>query len=657
MLLSHPTIFRCGAFSLLLALSACGGGTGGALPALLIVENHWAGNTGGRGSSVVDGDAVSNFFEDMSVLGVADVAPQYQSKTPLIVTNAFWDETNFDGGAYFNGARLEKNWWKGKTNSRSSTSGTLTATIQNFYGRFFLKKLGPPPTDATAPYVSLSDGRSIRSVIDPTAVAFDRSGRLWVADNGPDQNYKIFDVSGSNPPAQVATFGDAGGVFAGPRKGATGEKRFWGPRGIGFGAAGEIFAGSTGLPMQTMGGTDIRAYDSAGSYQWDLKGIFMHAPDIDPSSNGSRICTAAQCYEMDYGKAPGKSWRQAAITLDPFRFPEDPRLIMPHESAFVRVVDGKRFLYATNMRGDYLSVYRFEAGSEIAIPVALLYIRSSGQGEAWATGKYPTWDAGNDLNKNRRYMWRDANGDGVPQASEFVEFELPHPYTTTIDVDDLGNIWLGGKLNEYSAYWKSGGNLLIPFGGTDGNGIPLFSRSQFRFVDVPHAQIPAADVGKDVVRLRYLAASDTCLLATGDRFSFPSRVHVMDGCRNSATPSRRLSITLPYEDFGLIPSLDVNTAEMTIPASIASDGDYLYVAHGDKGPDARVRAEVTVYGLSDGRKVGWIVPGPETNRFSGAIDVNIAIQARKLADGTRIITVEENGGGKFMVYRWKPVAG
>ena len=34
--------------------------------------------------------------------------------------------------------------------------------------------------------------------------------------------------------------------------------------------------------------------------------------------------------------------------------------------------------------------------------------------------------------------------------------------------------------------------------------------------------------------------------------------------------------------------------------------------------------------------------------------MKVAIQVRKLADGTRIIVAEENGGGKFMVYRWKP---
>ena len=616
--------------------------------------NHWLGNTGGRGSSIVGGNAVSNFIEDMSILRATDVTPEYRNRTPMVITNAFWDETNFDGGAYFNGERVTKNWWKSKTNSRISTYGSLTANIENFYGRFFLKKISPPPTDSTAPYVRLSDGRAIRSVIDPTAVAFDNSGRLWIADNGPDQNYKIFDVSGSTPPTQVATFGDVGGVFAGPVKGRTGEKRFWGLRGIGFGANGEIFAAGSGLPMQTMGGTDIRAFTPAGTFQWDLKGMFMHAPDIDPSSNGTRICTAAQCYEMDYSKAPGKSWRQAAVTLDPFRYPEDPRLVMPHESAFIRVVDGKRFLYATQMRGAYLSVYRFEPGSDIAIPAALLYIRGSGQGEAWAAGKYPVWNTADSLNLSRRYMWRDANGDGAPQASEFVEFSAPEPYTATVDVDDNGNIWIGGKLNEYSAYWRGGGNLLIPFSGTDAYGTPLFTRSEFRYINVPSAQLPAGDVGKSVVRLRYLAKSDTCLLATGDRFSFPSRVHVMDGCLQTASPQRRLTITLPYNDLGQIPKLDVNTATMIIPASIASDGDYLYVAHGDKGPDAKVRAEVSVYSLSDGRKIGWIIPGAETNNFSGAIDVNIAIQARKLSDGSRVIAVEENGGGKAMVYHWRP---
>ncbi|MBK9218495.1 MAG: hypothetical protein IPL70_08765 [Uliginosibacterium sp.] len=96
---------------------------------------------------------------------------------------------------------------------------------------------------------------------------------------------------------------------------------------------------------------------------------------------------------------------------------------------------------------------------------------------------------------------------------------------------------------------------------------------------------------------------------------------------------------------GQIPKLDVNTATMIIPASIASDGDYLYVAHGDKGPDAKVRAEVSVYSLSDGRKIGWIIPGAETTTSPGRLTSRDA-GAQAQDDGSCVIAVVENGGGK-----------
>ncbi|MBK9614082.1 MAG: hypothetical protein IPO35_00715 [Uliginosibacterium sp.] len=67
-----------------------------------------------------------------------------------------------------------------------------------------------------------------------------------------------------------------------------------------------------------------------------------------------------------------------------------------------------------------------------------------------------------------------------------------------------------------------------------------------------------------------------------------------------------------------------------------------------------MRGEITIYSMQDGRKIGWIVPSADTNHFSGNFDMKVAIQVRKLADGTRIIVAEENGGGKFMVHRWKP---
>jgi hypothetical protein len=504
--------------------------------------------------------------------------------------------------------------------------------------------------------VQLSDTRTITSVAYPTSVAFDGSGRLWVADNGPDQNFKIFNVPASGTLTLATTFGETGGVFAGPTKGLTGEKRFWGPRGVGFGDNGEIIVGTSGIPGQTQGGTDVRAFDSTGKFLWDVKAIFMHAPDIDPSSNGTQIYTAGQRYEMDYSKAPGKSWRQAAVTLDPFRFPGDPRLMNAYDIAFIRVVNGQRFLFVSDMYGYDLAVFRFEADSDIAIPAAFIGIGGSQQGAAWTQGKAPVWDASLDENKNRRLMWRDTNGNGAVDAGEFSDVQMPQMFARGIDIDDNGNIWVAGMFNEHNNGYRAGGNLIIPFGSIDGNGVP-FSGSVQQFVDVPSTLISPEDQGITSGRMRYLAATDTLLMATGkgeDYYS--SKIYIIDGYLNSSHPTLRFKLDLGYNDLGSASTdiLQTDTSKMVLPNVFAVDADYIYVGYIDNGPDKKVRGEITVYSMIDGHKVGWIVPGAETNHFAGNFDMKVGIQVRKLADGTRIITAEENGGGKFMVYRWKP---
>jgi len=656
-------------FSVLLA--ACGG-ISDSTPKQLVVENHWGGNTNGGGSALVaGGDAVSNFIVDVATLKSSQTGNSEWA--PLVITKSYWDETNWGDGGYAAGKRVTKGQffyephddthWPGIAFDETTYNG-IKATIahpsamseeQQGY-----EDQGMPLTKfaGNQPFVKLSDGRNITSVAYPTGVAFDNFGRLWVADNGPDQNFKIFNVPASGTPTQASTFGETGGVIAGPSKGLTGEKRFWGPRGVGFGDNGEIVVGTSGIPGQIHGGTDIRAFDSSGKALWDLKGLFMHAPDIDPTSNGTQIYTAAQRFEMNYDKAPGKSWRQAAVTLDPFRFPGDPRLLAPYNIAYVRVVNGKRFLFAADMMSYAVAIFRFEADSDIAIPAAFIGIRSSQQGASWTQGKEPVWDAGLDINKTRRLMWRDTNGNGAVDAGEFSDVFMPGAYSFSFDVDDGGNIWAGGGLGEYTTKWGvgGGGNLVIPFGDIDTHGVP-FSGSVPKFVSVPSTLVPAANLDRGIARIRYLSATDTAVLAIGEREDYyMSSVYVFDGLQKSAKPKLRFTLDLGYNDLGAqyADILQTDTSKMVLPVTMAADADYIYVGYIDRGPDAKVRGEITVYSMIDGHKVGWIVPGAETNHFSGNFDMHAAIQVRKLADGTRIITAEENGGGKFMVYRWKP---
>ena len=666
-------------------------------PFPLTVENHWVANSGGRHGDVPTGTTAElfngnagNFFTDLVVV---DGWYYFQQHGPYVMTLTDYDETGLfnhgvaipDGtagatrvvnpGAVYRGgtgggARVGKGFWMrypptdpntppsstdAPFDSRRSTSAAgLTAVVENFYGRAFFFKLEPPPTypAAGAPFISLSDGRRITTVVDPTAVDFATDGRLWVADNGPDQNFKIFDVSGTGAPRQVGTFGETGGVFAGPVSGRTGDKRFWGPRAVAHDTQGNTYLGCVGMRMEMMGGTDIRCFDASGTLRWKSMGTFTDSGDALPGSDGQAIYLNAKTYAMDYTKPPGQSWTHSAVTLDPFRFPDDPRLQWAMEFPMVRVIGGRRYLYLTDMYCSFVAVFRFEENSEIAIPAAFICNTWNGENEnpflqslrpSWVP--FPTVDA----NKCRRWMWRDDNGDGHPQAGEFHEFQLGGPIEYGLDVDASGNIFIGGE-GAHMASPAQGGILRIPFGQADAHGVPAFSPAQMRFYTVPYPEYSSA-----ACRLKYVAATDTMyLMATASRY-YTQALYRYDHFTTAAQPTRGWALVLGANDLGISePKLDTNTAGMTLPTAFTADEDYVYVMYVDRGLDARVRGEITVYDARDGHKVGWIVPGDETGRYSGATDLRCAINVATRANGEKIIMAEENGAGKVMVYRWTP---
>jgi len=634
-------------------------------PVLLDYTNHWAGNTGGRGGVDANGNVISNFVVDIGVLNAGQVDWQMAPHIPLVITRSYWDETRWADGAYSKGARVSKGeYFQAKIAWDSTTANGVTATIAHpralDAAQQNLEDQGCPLTDYpdNLPYVALSDGRTIRSVAYPTGLAFDKTGRLWVADNGPDQNFKIFSVTAGEEPVRVDTFGETGGVFAGAVKGRLGPKRFWGVRGVGFGDDGQIIVGCSGIPCQTQGGTDIRWFDPTGTtMNHQAIGTFMHVADFDPASDGRDLYASAVRYEMDYTRPPGESWSYAAVTLDPFRFPEDPRLFMPLETAYVRWIGGRKFLFCTSMHLRYLAVFRFEEGSEIAIPAAFFYLLDDGQGKDWAKGLYPTWTAAE--HPRLRYMWVDADGDGRPAAGEFSEFEVANQYSKAYDVDADGNLWMGGGMSEYSSYWKAGGIWVLPCLGLDANGVPRYDAAQVARLGVPPALLDPLDheISRAPTRVRYQKETDTLLLAAGFDSYFPQRVYVIDGFRHAPNPTRRCLIDLGYDQNGAWAiRLDQGTAEMSLPSCLAADAEYLYVAYLDGGRDEHVRGEVTVYDLRDGHEVGWLKPTADTNFTCGATDLLVGLQVVKRADGSRVICLEDNGGGKVMVYHWTPTA-
>jgi hypothetical protein len=176
----------------------------GSQPTRLNAKVHWLANTSGRPEN-----HVQNFIEDMSV-----------KPDGTVLTQSFYDEAQHPDAAYKEGRSVGYNWGRDSTNphpSRRASHGGVTWNIRNFWGRAFLGKVAPPSRDSL-PYIESSDGRSIRDLVDPTALAFDLQGHLLVAENGPDQNVKIFSLA-TRSPRLLRTFGDSGGVFAGARRG------------------------------------------------------------------------------------------------------------------------------------------------------------------------------------------------------------------------------------------------------------------------------------------------------------------------------------------------------------------------------------------------------------------------------------------------------
>lgn len=614
----------------------------------LSYQVHWLANSSGRPE-----DHVQNFLEHMSVVYVNSA----QYPRPLVLTKSFWDEGHVPNAAYHQGRRVEKNWWLDSTDSRTAKRGSVRCTIANFYGRGFLFKLAPPPSSGdSAPHVACSDSSSIRSVVDPTAIAFDMSGNLLVADNGPDQDVKIFSRSPGGW-TLTRTFGTKGGVFSGPVPGAAGPRRFWGIRGLGVDSVGNVYVGNTGIPMQTMGGTDIRVFSGKdSSLLWQVQGLsFVNSADADPASAVTSVHLNAKRFAMDWTKPSGRSWSLAAVTLDPFRFPDDSRLQMPQEVAWVRRIEGSLFLYTSNMHSSFVGVYRFLPGEEIAAPCAFILARWEGRNvdgkSPWMDTIRPVVDDTRDLSD--RWMWRDDNGDGRVQKSEFRWIRLAYPYVKGIDISDDGDIRFGGRQITH-----------IPAGGLE-NGIP-------RFPSVLKESVPFTEGNGDALRLRYLKKQDIMYLAGGERW-YPSFVHRYTNWSKDSSQRSHVRIALPYRDRGpdVIPRLDVNTADMLLPAGVTADSDYVYAVYGDRGPDGecidlegmftgtrgapmRCRAEISVSDAHTGQRLGWMAVDSSLGWYSGAIDIPHPINVATRPNGERIVFVEEDGKGKILAYRWCP---
>lgn len=459
--------------------------------------------------------------------------------------------------------------------------------------------------------------------------------RILVANSGKDLNVLIYNNIYTSP-SLSDTFGVTGGVLAKSPKpeggeylqGEVGPMRFPGPTGVGVDDNGNMYVSNMFVNSAT---AILYSYKEAEkTLNWKQEGlVFTATGDFDQTQLNKVFCTE-KIYELDYEKEGKRMDKLVATTVDPFTFPSDFRL-EPNPptpiktGVFKRLIEGKDYLFVTNMYSTAFGGYRFDTEKHGYIGIPCMEIRA-----------------------DKLSFWEDKNGDGQKTDNEVTTYPAAGN-TFSIYPDHNGNVWLSDRTNQpgYAAFrlWRRT--------GIDANGV-------LQYAAPVTYRLP--EYVKDVNRVLYDAERDEMFVA----------------CYTTANPTPNSAIwgqvgttILTYKNMkekfaniASVPSQDwVHSQELVIPASpktavgtttdpgveistkaMTYAGDYIFTFLAANGT-------INIYERGgENLYVGQLSPGAEVEKHSGWTDFTYAINARKNADGTYEILAEENAFAKVLHY-------
>lgn len=452
-------------------------------------------------------------------------------------------------------------------------------------------------------------------LFQPMAIATANDGTLLVADSGtgPRQQVLFYDVSTPSQPRLLKAFGERGGIGSG-KPGEITPTKFWGIRGLGTDAAGNLY-----VAMSEQGSV-LRSFTPDGQLRWELHGeFFCDVATADPADDGNTVWGIQERYAMDWSQPPGRDSRWVGYTLNRHRYPTDPRGLMhvkqqgEHGLTSPQIVylEGKRFLFVGGMfASNFINIFRFDG--DIAVPSGLIL--------QWGNNLYNTdltWPPHKPAGTS---IWRDANGDGDYQAAEYTP-NTPRVKPGPFWVDRKGNIWMAYGFFRYD------------FQGLDPQGNPIYSADKVTILDKPRGV-------NNVARVCYLDDSDTLVVAEEglEEKGNPSmrhiqRVHI---CRGYLAGNR--------DTVSFVPGAGREAG------CVAAAGDYVFTG------GWKARGRIWVNRLLDGAEIGTFEPGPTVGGVenTGWIDLLTGINAFRRSSGEYLVFVEENYKAKSLIYRWKP---
>ena len=486
--------------------------------------------------------------------------------------------------------------------------------------------------ESPAALVRLSSAGSIAATIPlpadavPTALAAAPGGRLLVADAGPANRIRIYSREG-----EVGAFGAEGGIRSGVR-GRFDALKFNRPTAVGADAAGNLYVASDG--QSGGGGTVLEGYAPDGALRWRLFGLtFVDMADLDPGSPAD-VFTKEEHFRLDLDAEPGADWSYRGYTIDERTYPEDPRLHIWSAGAWVRRIEGRRFLFVNDMNAEYLQVYRFDedAAGEVAIPsgfFAKRHVRSEGD---------PSWPPHQP--ERGAWIWRDRDGDGAFDPGEYDAIGEDLPAAQGWWVDALGNVWLATE---------TAGLRRFPMTGLDADGNPSWSSDAVQ-------TFPHPDGFEQVKRLRYDHGTDALYLGGTTAEHRNQHWKPMGPVIARYDGPIRAGEPLPEPTWRLVaPYAEGSQGHSSCePMGFDLAGDFLFVPYtGAARETGFTTGHVEVFRRDDGASVGHFEPPPAVGEI-GLQDIRECLTARSLPDGTILVFLEDDAKAKVLVYRWSP---
>ena len=449
-------------------------------------------------------------------------------------------------------------------------------------------------------------------------VCDDDRNRLLVADDGPDQDVKVYDLGRvtDKPIDPFRTIGRLGGLRA-PRDGEAAPRKFDHPVGIGIDNVGNVYVLSSGTDNAPCATLESLRFMSERA-NWLLSAQIDKEPiDADPLLPGD-LYSRDKHFRFDYTKPAGAESVLNGVTLDPVRYSLDPRVVLDasHVGVWTEHRNAQSYLYVGSVAGNWIAAYRFEKlNTENAIP-ALIFAREAPGDSVWPPSKpLPAiTDAGHWT------VWR-TTGNGKYSIAGQRHPLLDAAGAGVLSVDESGGLWFAG------------GSKLVRVLAQDFSSGKMIATARTSPTALSKVRSLVYDPTTDTMYVAGTTPTGTQMSGLGD---FLGRYDTWSQSQGNL----RCLIPLPKG----------SAAKPQVPESFAVAGDYVFVAYHTYDS----RSLVKVYDSTTGAFAGDLVPGIETNHAGGDSTSPDSIHAHLLPSGEYMVTVEDDRDANVIAYRWTP---